>query len=181
MKKRVTILEQEIEKVSLERDAMEESRDSLALDIENYGQEVRENEELIRQHQQESSMTTNGRVNIAHARKKKRLDQEIERLLEQIEHKRGQIQDIELKILDKNRIREEKESELIDVERELVGILIEQQRLALKDVQDLGGFTEKTKFLTTMQRFPWPVPGPEVTIEHVEKLVKQWEKEDARK
>lgn len=181
MKKKIQVLEQEIERMTLERDAIEDQRETMLKEIDDYTLEVREHEELVRQHQQDSSMTVNGRINVAHARKKRRLDQEIERLLEQIEHKRSQIQDIDQNMLEKTRAREIKEEELMEVERELVGILIEQQRMSLKEVQDMSGFVEKTKMLTTMQRFPWPVPGPEVFIKDVQDLVEKWKQEDARK
>jgi uncharacterized protein CbrC (UPF0167 family) len=36
-----------------------------------------------------------GRINVAHARKKKRLDEEFERLLQSIDHKRGIINDLD--------------------------------------------------------------------------------------
>ncbi len=49
--------------------------------------QVRAIEDQIRDHGNESSMV-NGRVNVAHARKKRRLDAELERILESIEQKR---------------------------------------------------------------------------------------------
>ena len=68
--------------------------------------------------------TQNGRVNVAHARKKKRLDSELERVLEQMERKREQMQQLDDKISDSTRSRDEKENELIDLEKDLVRYII---------------------------------------------------------
>ena len=87
-------------------------------------------EEQIRDHNRTSTMQ-NGRVNVAHARKKRRLDSELERVLEGIEQKRILMSGMDEKVSDHARLRDGKESDLIDLEKDLVGVLVEQQKLIL--------------------------------------------------
>ena len=153
---------------------------------------VREQEDLARQHQQESSMTVNGRINVAFARKKRRIDQEIERLLEQIEFKRSQLSDVDARMAEKTRQREEKELQLIEIERQLMRVLLEQQRQCVKRVQDMAGYPEQAQQMLTAIRFPWPPPGAskgegtnaglvgKATIKDVEAMVAHWKSEDER-
>merc|ERR1712070_149006 len=109
---------------------MGETRDGVEDEIEHLENSVADVEGQIRDHNRTSTMQ-NGRVNVAHARKKKRLDSELERVLEQMERKREQMQQLDDKISDSTRSRDEKENELIDLEKDLVGVLVEQQRIVL--------------------------------------------------
>ena len=84
--------------------------------------ELEKIEEQIREHNRDSAVQ-NGRVNAAHARKKRRLDNEIERLFDLIEQKRDQITALEDKLVEKQRERDDKEADMIDLERLLVQAL----------------------------------------------------------
>ena len=83
----IRVLEKEFERLTMEKDAMEEQRDLMEEEIEDLEGQVRGMEEEIREHSRTSSMQ-NGRINVSHARKKRRLDADLERVLEQIENKR---------------------------------------------------------------------------------------------
>jgi chromosome segregation ATPase len=158
-------LEREIEKLQTERDALEEGRDSIEDEIANLEVQVGDLEEQIREHNRTSTMQ-NGRVNVAHARKKRRLDSELERVLETIEQKRAQMVSMDEKIGDTTRVRDEKENELIDVEKGLVGILVEQQKIVLGQLDDIKIIEEKNRTLLTVANIFWP-PPIEPTIKDV--------------
>jgi hypothetical protein len=68
-------------------------------------------------------------------RKKKRLDEEFERLLQSIDHKRGIINELDKQGAAKGRSRVDLESQLMDLERQLVEILVEQQKAVLGMVE----------------------------------------------
>merc|ERR1712046_62620 len=72
-----------------------------------------------------------GRVNVARAKKKKRLDDEYEALLEAIESKRSAVSALDVsmgKLVDE---RQEKEDQMKALERQLVELLVEQQKKLL--------------------------------------------------
>lgn len=158
-------LEKEIDKLTTERDALEENRDNAEDEIANLEVQVGDLEEQIRDHNRTSTMQ-NGRVNVAHARKKRRLDSELERVLETIEQKRAHMVTIDNKLTDTTRVRDEKENELIDVEKELVGILVEQQKHVLGQLDEIKEMDDKNRTVLTVANFYWP-PPMEPTIKDV--------------
>ena len=121
-------MERDIERLGSDKDAYDEQRDDVEEEIDRLEEQVRDVEEETRQHALLSS-TQNGRINVAHARKKRRLDAELERLLETIEQKRASIADLEDQAADKARVRDEREAEMVHLEKELVQILVEQQKV----------------------------------------------------
>ena len=100
----------------------------------------------------------NGRVNVAHARKKRRLDSELENVLMQIEKKREQMIQLDERIQDSTRNRDEKETELIDLEKDLVGVLVEQQRIVLGMLDEVKSMEEKNRTTMTVAAIEWPPP-----------------------
>ena len=81
-------------------------------------------------HSKESAIQ-DGRVNIARAKKKRRLDDEYEQLLEAIEAKRSAVSALDTsmqKLVDE---RQEKEDQMKALERQLVELLVEQQKKLL--------------------------------------------------
>ena len=72
-------------------------------EIDRLEEQIRDVEEETRQHALLST-TQNGRINVAHARKKRRLDAELERLLETIEQKRSNIHELEDQAAEKGKI-----------------------------------------------------------------------------
>lgn len=153
----IKLLEKELERFTMEKDSLEEQRDSLEEEIDQLEGQVKDIEEQIREHNRNSAMQ-NGRINLAHARKKRRLDSELERILESIEQKRGLMNDLDGKILDKSRKRDEKESEMIDLEKVLVQILVEQQRVVLNLIEEGKSTEEKCRMVLHVARLPWPPP-----------------------
>jgi chromosome segregation ATPase len=97
---KIKVLEKEIERMQVEKDGLEEQRDSTEEEIEKMEGQVRDIEDQIRDHNRSSSML-NGRVNVAHARKKRRLDAELERILETIEVKRAYMAELDERAADK--------------------------------------------------------------------------------
>lgn len=141
-----------------EKDMMEEQRDAIEDETQELEEQVKDMEDQIREHNRASSVMQNGRINVAHARKKKRFDTELERMLDLIEQKRSQIADMDERIGRLVITKDEKESELVDLEKSLVVILIEQQRLVLNQVESSKSIEEKAKMLIKMSMLPWPPP-----------------------
>jgi hypothetical protein len=154
----IKLLEKEISRLSDEKEVLEERRDSGEAEVKELEEQVRELEEQIREHNRSSSVMQNGRINVAHARKKKRIDTELERILDLIEQKRSQINDLDDRIDRLSTQKDEKESDMVDMEKGLVGILIEQQKHLLTQVEEAKLFEEKGKMLVKMSTFPWPPP-----------------------
>jgi predicted nucleic acid-binding Zn-ribbon protein len=118
---------------------------------------VKEVEAELREHSRTSS-TQDGRINVAHARKKKRLDEEFERLLQSIDHKRGIINELDKQGAAKGRSRDDLERQLVDLERQLVEILVEQQKAVLGMVEQGKIADERSRDVVKEIRMPWPPP-----------------------
>ena len=136
-------------------------------EIEDLEGQVRDMEDQIREHNRTSSMQ-NGRINVAHARKKRRLDSELERLLETIEQKRIGMGEMDERGADKARERDTKEAEMVELEKAVVGVLVEQQRKVLEYITLMKGTTEdKTRLVLSVGRLPWPPPeAPTIEMVH---------------
>ena len=130
-------LQHQLEAVSLERDGLEHRKDKLLDELGEMEEAIKSLEEQIRQNSNKSAIT-DGRVNVAHARKKKRLDEEYEVLLEAVHTKRDQISDVDSKITACNDRRQEKEDSMKALERQLVEILVEQQKRLLSILTEAG-------------------------------------------
>jgi len=162
-------MEQDLERLTMEKDSLEEQKEMFDGDITQMERQVRELEDMIRSHNQESSMS-NGRINVAHARKKRRLDTELEQLLESIEQKRHTMSTIDQRITQKGHERDDLELEMIDVERKLVEILLEQQKLIMGRLDDGKLILDKTQMILGVARIKYPVPA-EPLLEHVPKFI----------
>merc|ERR1711988_383 len=168
----IRVLEKDFERLTMEKDSLEEQRDLMEEEIEDLESQVRGLEDEIREHNRTSSMQ-NGRINVAHARKKRRLDGELERMLETIEQRRINMGEMDERAADKARERDQKESEMVDLEKQVVGILVEQQRKVLKGVEEMKGTAEdKCHLVLSVARLPWPAPDAP-SIEDVKQLQKQ--------
>lgn len=175
---KIKLFEKELERLIMERDSLEEQRDNMEEEIEMMELQVRDIEDQIREHNRTSSMQ-NGRINVAHARKKRRLDSELERILETIEQRRNTMGELDDRVADKSRQRDEKESEMIDLEKLLVSTLVEQQKLVLKLVEDARFVEEKAKLITHVARLPWPPPN-DPSMSDVKKILDNDRNEDAK-
>jgi len=112
---KIQVLEKDLERLTMEKDALEEQKELIEGDIQQMESQVREIEEQIRIHNQVSSMS-NGRINVAHARKKRRLDSELEHLLETIEQKRVSMTTMDRRVTEKGHERDDVEMEMIEIE-----------------------------------------------------------------
>jgi len=165
----IRVLEKDFERLTIEKDALEEQRDVMEEEIEDLEGQVRDMEDQIREHNRTSSMQ-NGRINVAHARKKRRLDSELERMLEAIEQKRIGMQEMDEKSADKARERDTKEQEMVELEKQVVGVLVEQQRKVLQSIELMkGAASDKCRIVLSVARLPWPPPEAP-TIEMVQDM-----------
>ena len=116
---------------------------------------MKELENQLREHNQNSS-TLNGRINIAHTRKKKRLDEDFEKILNEIELKRCEMNELDDISYEKSRCRNLKENDMAKFEKQIVLILIEQQQAVLKLIEE-GKETEgKCRGILKDAMLPWP-------------------------
>jgi hypothetical protein len=98
---------------------------------------VAELEEQLQQMSKQTSLK-DGRINVAHRTKKKRLDTELEQMLEAIDEKRSRISGVEAKLAELNEQRQDKEDEMKGLERNLVEVMVEQQKKLLKTLTSVG-------------------------------------------
>jgi chromosome segregation ATPase len=152
----IKLFEKEINRLADEKELMDEQRDNLEEELVQYEKEIEAIEVEIREHTRSSSVMQNGRINVAHARKKKRFDTELERILDLIEQKRSQINDMDDRCQVLMSQKDDKESDLADMEKDLVQILIEQQRLVLSQIEEAQVIEDKGKTLVKMSVITWP-------------------------
>ncbi|CAK4132403.1 unnamed protein product [Aphanomyces euteiches] len=72
-----------------------------------------------------------GHVNQAQVARKRRMHQEMEAMLESIETKRTKVRTVDAKLQDLHKLHKQKEDEMKNLERQLVQILVEQQKQLL--------------------------------------------------
>jgi len=125
-----TVIQNDLALLSEQREELDGIRAGLLEEMNIMEKGVDELEIEIREHTKNSAIK-DGRVNVAFAKKKRRLDGELERLLEGIEEKRTRLQGVESKLNELNEQKQDKEDEMKDVERDLVEVLVEQQKKVL--------------------------------------------------
>jgi len=125
-----TVIQNDLALLSEQREELDGIRAGLLDEMNIMEKGVDELEIEIREHTKNSAIK-DGRVNVAFAKKKRRLDGELERLLEGIEEKRTRLQGVESKLNELNEQKQDKEDEMKDVERDLVEVLVEQQKKVL--------------------------------------------------
>ena len=155
----IKLFEKELSRLGEEKELLEQQRDVMEDEVQELEEQVRDMEEQIREHSRSSSVMSNGRINVAHARKKKRYDTELERMLDLIEQKRLHMSDMDERIERLMTQKDEKEADLVEMEKALVVVLIEQQRLVLAQVEEAKSIEEKGKLLVKMSVMPWPPPA----------------------
>lgn len=135
-KKRSTELGAQLDAIVTQRDEAETERDRLVDAIESMQHSVQSIEDAIRDHNKSSSIEPDGRINIAHAKKKKRLDDDHDKLLSGLERQRAAISQVDATIAKFNDDREAKEDEIKALERRLVELLVTQQKKLLAILQE---------------------------------------------
>ena len=125
----------QLDAIGAERQALQEKRQRSKEERDGLENQIRELEAKIQQHSQTSSLQ-GGRINIAHARKKRSLDEAYDILLDKLEGNREEMSRIDdglKEVLDRKEIQEERRKE---TERALVEILLDQSK---KVIQILNG------------------------------------------
>jgi len=125
----------QLDAISSEQKALQGKRshaDDKRIELEN---KTREIEAQIQQHAQTSSIQ-GGRVNIAHARKKRKLDEEYEGLLDKLESNREDILRIDTELKDVMERKEAAGERLKSLERRLLEMLVEQNKKMLKILRE---------------------------------------------
>lgn len=150
-------LHTDLDSIDKKSDIYQQQRREIIEEVHELQQQVKVLEETIRVHNSESSIQ-NGKINTAHNKKKKRLDEELEKYLESIEHNGKLVRDLEEKIAEVSKLKVPKEAALIETEKELVDILVEQQRLVHKTLNDNNdNKEEKVKVMFESSGVTWPL------------------------
>ena len=124
------VISRELEGLALEREAVEGQREALDGSLRTMEDGLKDLEEQINFHSKTSTIQ-GGRVNVSHARKKRRLDEEFEQLLDNIEQKREEISQVDKKLKELMENKEDCEDKMKKLERTLVEVLVEQQKKLL--------------------------------------------------
>ena len=125
----------QLDAIGAERQALQEKRQRSEEERGELENQIRALEAKMQQHSQTSSLQ-GGRINIAHARKKRSLDEAYDILLDKLEGNREEMSRIDdglKEVLDRKEIQEERRKE---TERALVEILLDQSK---KVIQILNG------------------------------------------
>lgn len=146
----------EMRRLGEERDALEGRLERLEDEVLGLQTQVREVEEAIREHNSTSAVQ-NGRINVAHARKKRQLDGDLEGLFEAIEQKRETTTATEDRLAVVNRDRDEKEALLVGLEREFMQVLVDQQRLVAQQIEELDDTDQTVGGIAKVGGFNWPI------------------------
>ncbi|GMH51794.1 hypothetical protein TL16_g01087 [Triparma laevis f. inornata] len=124
------VISRELEQLAMERDAIEGQRESIMAQLKTMEDSLKDLEDQINIHSKTSTIQ-GGRVNVSHARKKRRLDEEFEQLLDNIENKREELSSVDAKLKEIMDGKEEAEDRMKGLERMLVEVLVEQQKKLL--------------------------------------------------
>ena len=124
------VISRELESIALDRDSVEGQREALQSQLGSMESSLKDLEEQINIHAKTSTIQ-GGRVNVSHARKKRRLDEEFEALLEGMEQKREELSGVDEKLKELMMNKEEAEDRMKQLERTLVEVLVEQQKKLL--------------------------------------------------
>ena len=121
----------QLDAIGAERQTLQDERRSAEDQRDSLENQIRELEGKIQQHSQTSSLQ-GGRINIAHARKKRALDEAYDVLLDKLESNREKMSSIDERlkeVLDRKEIQEERRKE---TERALVEILLGQTKKVMQ-------------------------------------------------
>jgi hypothetical protein len=130
-------LQKSLEAVAQERDDLEARKDLCLDELAEMERGVKSVEGQLREHSQTSAVS-GGRINVAYQRKKKRLDEEYEALLAAIDEKRESVDGLDKNIEDCESRSRAKEEALKALERQLVEVLVEQQKRLLRTLTEAG-------------------------------------------
>ena len=142
-KRRSTELGMELEVIVRDRDELEAERDKILEYVDEMQESVRAIEQAIHAHSKNSAISSDGRVNVAHAKKKKRMDDDHEMLLLGVEKQRNALSETDARLQRLNDARERKEDDMKELERRLVELLVSQQKMLLAILQEAAHTTRE--------------------------------------
>lgn len=126
-----TVLQEDIAVLSEQRDTVAKKQRALAKEVASLEGSLQAVEAEMGELSKVSTIQ-NGRINLDHAKRKKRLDGQFEALVEQISDKREHLTRMEEKVAELDKARQAKEEELRKLETELVQLLVDQQKALLR-------------------------------------------------
>ncbi len=129
-----SVLQQDLAALVGQKDEIEAQRTAVLKESSRLEGAVKEIEHQMHELSKVSAIQ-DGRINIAHAKKKRRLDQEFERMLSRTQDKRDHLKRIESKLQELDDKRQEKEDQMKELERNLVALLVEQQKRLLSIIR----------------------------------------------
>jgi uncharacterized protein (DUF3084 family) len=129
-----SVLQQDLAALVEQKDEIEVQRMAVLKESSRLEGAVKEIEHQMHELSKVSAIQ-DGRINIAHAKKKRRLDQEFERMLSRTQDKRDHLKRIESKLQEIDDKRQEKEDQMKELERNLVALLVEQQKRLLSIIR----------------------------------------------
>jgi chromosome segregation ATPase len=138
-----SVLQQDLAALVEQKDEIEAQRMAVLKESSRLEGAVKEIEHQMHELSKVSAIQ-DGRINIAHAKKKRRLDQEFERMLSRTQDKRDHLQRIESKLQELDDKRQEKEDQMKELERNLVALLVEQQKRLLSIIRTDPKIGKKT-------------------------------------
>ena len=133
----------ELEVIVRDRDELEAERDKILEYVDEMQESVRAIEQAIHAHSKNSAISSDGRVNVAHAKKKKRMDDDHEMLLLGVEKQRNALSETDARLQRLNDARERKEDDMKELERRLVELLVSQQKKLLAILQEAAHTTRE--------------------------------------
>jgi hypothetical protein len=118
---------------------VETRHEAQALRLRELEQSAKEIERELQLHSRKSAIGPDGQISAAHQRKKRRLDEELESLLTQMESERVQQASTARQLDQLKEARRDKEDALKELERTLVEVLVEQQKKLLSTLGSMQG------------------------------------------
>jgi chromosome segregation ATPase len=146
-----TVLQKDLAALIEQKDEVDKQRNALVKENARLEGTVKEIERQIHEMSKQSAIQ-DGRINVAHAKKKRRLDQEFERVLEKVQEKRDHLSRVEKKLQQLDDARQDKEDEMKELERNLVQLLVEQQKKLLSVLQTSKSNSKAAKKKASMDQ-----------------------------
>ncbi|CAM9178368.1 unnamed protein product [Scytosiphon promiscuus] len=146
-------LHKELDSLARERDQLEEQRLLLQREFRELEGQAKDAEKEAHAHSRQSAIGPDGMIIPARARKKRRLDEELEGLLEAMEAKRKALVALDTKLNNLAESRSVKDEEMKGLERTLVQVLVEQQKKLLSLLSEAGKQAAQVQEIDERTRF----------------------------
>jgi len=121
------LIQDDLKQLAEAKAAAQKQHSDFSRDLAAIQGQVRELESQMQELSKVSAIQ-DGQINVTHAKRKRRLDQEFEHLLDRAQHRKTALEAVGTKIANIDEQVQVKEGQLKDLEAELVQILVEQQK-----------------------------------------------------